>query len=200
MKKTVLIFAVFGALLAACNSTQNTEKIDFTKSYENAALALADAQNNFDIAIASHDTTRIAAAKVVLENATAKYVSSKKTLVANGGTAKPQYEQYLQSSTQVLSQPAGKETGTSIDTILTNAANKKIQTAEQAILDKHGQAIGNISKTVNDGKSKVNAITENAKQNVQKVGDNLNKKQEDSKKKLDDKVNKAKSDLQKLLQ
>lgn len=80
MKKTLLTLALAGLVLTAnsCKKNETSDvKIDFTQSYEDAALALATAQQNYQEAVASKDPARIEAAKIELQKAQDKYVESK---------------------------------------------------------------------------------------------------------------------------
>jgi hypothetical protein len=125
MKKTLLIAVLATAIISldSCkkNETKAEAKIDFTQSYEAAALALADAQKNYDEAVASKVPDRIEAATLELQTAQDKYIESKNMYVAKGGTVKSEYENYLQTSSQTLKN------------IIVSSGSKTIQTAGKVV-------------------------------------------------------------------
>ena len=109
--KNIIIICLLAFSLTSCNTAQKSdEKIDFTKSYESAALALTDAKLNYDAALASNDTTRIAAAKIKLETAKTTYLKSKTYYTANGGIVNAEDEQMLGKTNIALGKPVNDTT------------------------------------------------------------------------------------------
>ncbi|MCZ4222329.1 hypothetical protein [Pedobacter rhodius] len=187
--------------LTACNTaTKKDEKIDFTKSYETAAMALTDAQLAYDAAVASNDTTRIAAAKVQLEAAKTGYLKSKTYYTENGGIVKPEYEQLLVKTNTALGKAPNdtttvapalgaatyendlkKEPLLAAKKIIdsgTFRASKKIKQASDAIATSQKQ-IQQVSDAVTDGEKQV-------KQNVTKANEDLTKVRDTTKKRIDE--------------
>lgn len=126
MKKRIVIAAMAVCILSlnSCkkNETMAEVKMDFTQSYEDAALALATAQKNYDAAVASNVPEKIEAAKLELKSAQDKYVESKNVYIAKGGTVKPEYENYLNTSTQTLKN-AVAVTGATAGKVVNGAIN-----------------------------------------------------------------------------
>lgn len=194
MKKTLMSLALAGLLLTATNCKKNETsdvKIDFTQSYEDAAMALATAQQNYQEAVASKDPARIEAAKVELQKAQDKYVESKNVYVAEGGTVKTEYENNLATSTQIL--------GNSSTGIVSNAINRT-----DSIIT--GKTNAEIDKTANEIKDRVNTekakLLEDANKKVsdakveaEKVKANFKKSTEETKKAANEKIDKAQKDL-----
>lgn len=194
MKKTLMSLALAGLLLTATsckkNETSNV-KIDFTQSYEDAALALATAQQNYKEAVASKDPARIEAAKIELQKAQDKYVESKKVYVAEGGTVKTEYENNLATSTQILGNSSTGIVSNAIkrtDSLITGKTNAEIDNAAKEIKDKvnteKAKLVEDANKTVADTK----AAAEKAKAD-------LKKSTEETKKAANEKIDKAQKDL-----
>ena len=190
--------ALAGLLLTAtsCKKNESSDvKIDFTQSYEDAALALSTAQKKYDEAVASNDPVKIEAARIELQKAQAKYVDSKKVYVSEGGTVKPEYETYLVTSTQVLGTQKSDIVSNVIkksDSIITGKANAEIDSKAKEIKDKvnteKAKLVEDANKTVADTK----AAAEKAKSD-------LKKKTEETKKSANEEINKAKEGLNNLL-
>ncbi|WP_447640297.1 MULTISPECIES: hypothetical protein [Chitinophagaceae] len=184
MKKIVYLALSFSLLTAvACNSNDTTsQKLDFTQSYENAALALTSAQDNYNTALASKDTTKISQARKELETATTNYVNSKNSLVQHGGTAKAEYETNLSKSEQVLSHAAALA-----------APSAATNTKDSSIIGgKVGQALSDGSKKIENAKSSATNTINKANQTVQDTKTNIQKNAQDAQdkaKKLKDDVN-----------
>lgn len=194
MKKTLMSLALAGLLLTAVNCKKNDTsdvKIDFTQSYEDAALALATAQQNYQEAVASKDPARIEAAKIELQKAQDKYVASKKVYVAEGGTVKTEYENNLATSTQILGNSSTGIVSNAIkktDSLITGKTNAEIDNAAKEIKDKvnteKAKLVEDANKTVADTK----AAAEKAKAD-------LKKSTEETKKAANEKIDKAQKDL-----
>ncbi len=187
--------ALAGLLLTAssCKKNESSDiKIDFTKSYEDAALALSTAQKNYEEAVASNDPVKIEAAKAELQKAQSKYVASKKTYVAEGGTVKPEYETYLVTSNQVLATPKSDIVSNVIkksDSIISGKANAKIENTANEI---KARVNNEKAKLVEDANKKVSDAKE-------KVKSDLKKRTEDTKNSANEEINKAKEGLSKFL-
>lgn len=197
MKKTLMSLALAGLLLTATSCKKNETsnlKIDFTQSYEDAALALATAQQNYQEAVASKDPARIEAAKIELQKAQDKYVESKKVYVAEGGTVKTEYENNLATSTQILGNSSTGIVSNAIkktDSLITGKTNAEIDNAAKEIKDKvnteKAKLVEDANKTVADTK----AAAEKAKTD-------LKKSTEETKKAANEKIDKAQKDLNNL--
>ncbi|WP_379968750.1 hypothetical protein [Epilithonimonas sp. UC225_85] len=197
MKKTLISLAFAGLLLTAgsCkkNDTSNV-KIDFTQSYEDAALALSTAQKNYDEAVASKDPVKIEAAKLELQKAQAKYVDSKKTYVAEGGTVKPEYETYLVTSSQTLGGPKVDIVSSVIkksDSIITGKTNAQIDNTAKEI---KASVNAEKAKLVEDANKKVS----DAKVEADKLKEDFKKRTDETKKSANEKIEKAQKDLNNL--
>jgi len=202
--KNIFLICLLTFSLTACNTaTKNEEKIDFTKSYEAAALALTDAQLNYDAAVASNDTARIAAAKVQLETAKTTYLKNKTYYTANGGIVKPEDEQLLGKTNTALGKPVNDTTTIALPPTVTTSkplsnleqtpmavaakkfidsskvnANKKIKQVSGAI--KTGeQTVKQVSDAVTTGQNTV-------KNNVIKANESLTKVNDSAKKRLEE--------------
>lgn len=194
MKKTLLTLALAGLVLTAnsCKKNETSDvKIDFTQSYEDAALALATAQQNYQEAVASKDPARIEAAKIELQKAQDKYVESKNVYVAEGGTVKTEYENNLATSTQILGNTSTGMVSNAItktDSIITGRTNAEIDNTAKEIKDKvnteKAKLVEDANKTVADTK----AAAEKAKAD-------LKKSTEQTKKAANEKIDKAQKDL-----
>jgi len=160
MKKVAywaLSLSIFAAVACNNSETASSDKIDFTQSYENAALALTSAQENYTSALATNDSTKINAAKQELETAKTNYVNSKNALVEHGGTVKQEYESKLTQSEETLSKlPAA-------------AAAATQATADSAIGGKVGQAINSGAQKVEDTKAAVTNTVDKVKQTVDDI-------------------------------
>lgn len=194
MKKTLLTLVLAGLVLTAnsCKKNETSDvKIDFTQSYEDAALALATAQQNYQEAVASKDPARIEAAKIELQKAQDKYVESKNVYVAEGGTVKTEYENNLATSTQILGNTSTGMVSNAIkktDSLITGRTNAEIDNTAKEIKDKvnteKAKLVEDANKTVADTK----ATAEKAKAD-------LKKSTEETKKAANEKIDKAQKDL-----
>ncbi|MBP7498562.1 MAG: hypothetical protein KA796_01700 [Chryseobacterium sp.] len=197
MKKTLLTLALAGIVLTAnsCKKNESSDiKIDFTQSYEDAALALATAQKNYEEAVASNDPARIEAAKIELQKAQDKYVESKSVYVAEGGTVKAEYENNLATSTQILGATASGVVGNVInrtDSIITGKTNAEIQNAANEVKAKVN---AEKAKLVEDANKKVS----DAKAEAEKAKADFKKSTEETKKSANEKIDKAQKDLNNL--
>ncbi|TDX85943.1 hypothetical protein [Epilithonimonas xixisoli] len=197
MKKTLLTLALAGIVLTANSCKKNDEsttKIDFTQSYEDAALALATAQKNYEEAVASNDPARIELAKIELQKAQDKYVESKNVYVAEGGTVKAEYENNLATSTQILGTTASGVVGNVInktDSIITGKANAEIQNTASEVKAKVN---AEKAKLVEDANKKVS----DAKAEADKIKEDFKKSTEETKKSANEKIDKAQKDLNNL--
>lgn len=197
MKKTLMSLALAGLLLtaASCKKNETSDvKIDLTKSYEDAALALATAQQNYQEAVASKDPARIEAAKIELQKAQDKYVESKKVYVAEGGTVKTEYENNLATSTQILGNSSTGIVSNAIkktDSLITGKTNAEIDNAAKEIKDKVNTEK---AKLVEDANKKVS----DAKVEAEKVKADFKKSTEETKKAANEKIDKAQKDLNNL--
>jgi len=197
MKKTLLTLALAGIVMTAnsCkkNDTANV-KIDFTQSYEDAALALATAQQNYQAAVASNDPARIESAKIELQKAQDKYVESKNVYVAEGGTVKAEYENNLATSTKILGNTSSGIVSNAIkktDSIITGKTNAEIDNTAKEIKDKVN---AEKAKLVEDANKKVS----DAKVEAEKVKADLKKSTEETKKAANERIDKAQKDLNNL--
>lgn len=197
MKKTLMSLALAGLLLTAYNCKKNETsdvKIDFTQSYEDAAFALATAQQNYQEAVASKDPARIEAAKIELQKAQDKYVESKKVYVAEGGTVKTEYENNLATSTQILGNSSTGVVSNAIrktDSIITGKTNAEIDKTANEIKDKVNTEK---ARLVEDANKKVS----DAKVEAEKVKADFKKSTEETKKAANEKIDKAQKDLNNL--
>ena len=197
MKKTLLTLALAGIVMTANSCKKNDDsnvKIDFTQSYEDAALALANAQQNYQAAVASNDPARIEAAKIELQKAQDKYVESKSVYVAEGGTVKAEYENNLATSTQILGNTSPGIVSNVIkrtDSIITGKTNAEIDNTAKEIKEKVN---AEKAKLVEDANKKVS----DAKVEAEKVKADLKKSTEETKKAANEKIDKAQKDLNNL--
>jgi len=198
MKKALLTLAVIGIVLTANSCKKNddsTAKIDFTQSYEDAALALSTAQKKYDDAVASNDPARIEAAKKELQAAQKKYVESKKVYVAEGGTVKSEYENYLETSNQTLGETASaaisnvvKSSDSIISGTVTNVIENKTAEVKNKLNAEKAKITEETKKTVADVKASANKTKEDFKKSA-----------EESKKSANAEIDKAKKSLDNLL-
>lgn len=191
--KKIAYFVLSMSILSAVACKSNdaaSDKIDFTQSYESAALTLTNAQTNFTNALATNDSAKINQARKELQTATTNYVASKNSLIQHGGTVKQEYESNLTKSEQVLSTPipAVATSTTPADSTVGGKVgqtiNKTSQSAQNAV---HG-TLDKASETVKDLSDK----KAQAQQNIQTSKDNLQKNAQDAQdkaKKLKDDVN-----------
>ena len=197
MKKILLTLALAGIVMTANSCKKNDDsnvKIDFTQSYEDAALALANAQQNYQAAVASNDPARIEAAKIELQKAQDKYVESKSVYVAEGGTVKAEYENNLATSTQILGNTSTGIVNNVIkrtDSIITGKTNAEIDNTAKEIKEKVN---AEKAKLVEDANKKVS----DAKVEAEKVKADLKKSTEETKKAANEKIDKAQKDLNNL--
>lgn len=195
MKKIVYVAAAFTILsTVACKSNDSAteNKIDFTQSYENAALALSSAQNNFTTALASHDTAKINIARKELQTATTNYVNSKNSLIQHGGAIKQEYETSLTQSEQALSK-ASSSTPASSDSVIGGKVGQTIssgaqkieniknagQTATTNTLDKADKAVQNIAAKKAKAQQDIQNIKEQAQKNAQERDEKTKKLKDD---------------------
>jgi len=196
MKKTFLALSFLGLILfnQSCNKNESNVKIDFTKSYEDAAMALSSAQKNFTEALASNNPAEIKAARKQLEEAQTKYITAKNTYISGGGKANADYENVLTSTKKSLekSKEAVSDLGAAAATE-TKATNAVSQTAEKinGSIEKADAKINEIKDKATADKAKVDNAVKNTKTNIQQTNDNLKKTAEDTKENL----NKTKQDL-----
>jgi len=192
--KNIIIICLLTLGLAACNTaTKKEEKIDFTKSYETAALALTDAQLNYDAAVASKDTARIAAAKIQLETAKTNYLNSKTYYTANGGIVKAEDDQLLAKANTSLGKPVNDTTtvattaGKFIDSTRVNA-DKKVKQVIGAIATGESK-VKQVSDAVAVGQTTVKNNVVKANEDLKKVNDSTKKRLEEIKKQGNDLLN-----------
>jgi len=192
--KNIIIICLLTLGLAACNTaTKKEEKIDFTKSYETAALALTDAQLNYDAAVASKDTARIAAAKIQLETAKTNYLNSKTYYTANGGIVKAEDDQLLAKANTSLGKPVNDTTtvattaGKFIDSTRVNA-DKKVKQVIGAIATGESK-VKQVSDAVAVGQTTVKNNVIKANEGLKKVNDSTKKRLEEIKKQGNDLLN-----------
>lgn len=192
--KNIIIICLLTLGLAACNTaTKNEEKIDFTKSYETAALALTDAQLNYDAAVASKDNARIAAAKIQLETAKTNYLNSKTYYTANGGIVKAEDDQLLAKANTSLGKPVNDTTtvattaGKFIDSTSINA-DKKVKQVIGAIATGESK-VKQVSDAVAVGQTTVKNNVVKANEGLKKVNDSTKKRLEEIKKQGNDLLN-----------
>lgn len=189
MKKIVLSLSLLGLVIfnQSCNKNESsTAKIDFTKSYEDAASALASAQKSYDEALATNDPVKIDAAKKLLEEAQAKYSSAKDVLIAEGGKVKAEYENLVNTSKESIEKT--KQAATDLTKAAAETAENKATTAVTETANKINSTIEKTDAKVTEVKDKVAAekakVTETAKktqEEVQKTKDNINKTKQDLK-------------------
>lgn len=192
--KNIIIICLLTLGLAACNTaTKKEEKIDFTKSYETAALALTDAQLNYDAAVASKDNARIAAAKIQLETAKTNYLNSKTYYTANGGIVKAEDDQLLAKANTSLGKPVNDTTtvattaGKFIDSTRVNA-DKKVKQVIGAIATGESK-VKQVSDAVAVGQTTVKNNVVKANEGLKKVNDSTKKRLEEIKKQGNDLLN-----------
>lgn len=198
MKKTFLTLSFLGLILLnqSCNKNESNVKIDFTKSYEDAAMALSNAQKNYNEALASNNPAEIEAARKQLEEAQTKYIAAKDTYISGGGKVNADYENVLTSTKESLekSKEAVSDLGNAAAAATeTKATNAVSQTAEKinGSIEKAGAKINEIKDKAAADKAKVDNAVKNTKTNIQQTNDNLKKTAEDTKENL----NKTKQDL-----
>ena len=207
--KNIIIICLLAFSLAACNTaTKNEEKIDFTKSYESAALALTDAKLNYDAALASNDTARIAAAKVQLETAKTTYLKSKTYYTANGGIVKAEDEQMLGKTNTALGKPVNDTTTVATAKPLSNLEQTPVAVAAKNLIDSSkinaNKKIKQVSSAITTGENTVKHVSDavntgqkTVKNNVIKANEALKKANDSTKKRLEE-LKKQGSDLQNL--
>ncbi|WP_123980771.1 hypothetical protein [Chryseobacterium sp. G0201] len=168
MKKIILVLAIAGCFMTfeSCSKhTSATEvRIDFTKSYEDAAMALQSAQKKYDDAVTANVPEKILVAKEELKVAQNKYEQSQKRYVSNGGTVKPQFEDYLKKSKKSLDKSMNKVVA-GLDNAKMNAASQKMKTDIDAAAHKTETEIKKTSKEV---KYKTDKALHKAKNDLQK--------------------------------
>ncbi|WP_027381413.1 hypothetical protein [Chryseobacterium daeguense] len=207
MKKRIVIAAMAVCILSlqSCkkNETMAEAKIDFTQSYEDAALALATAQKNYDAAVASNVPEKIEAAKLELKSAQDKYVESKNVYIAKGGTIKPEYENYLNTSTQTLKNAvavtgatAGRVVNGAINTtekLAKGTVNTAVQTTEKVAGGAINTAETVVQKTgLDDAARKAES---GVKSTVKTTSTEIKKTSTEVKKKADQGISKVKEGI-----
>jgi hypothetical protein len=190
--KNIIVFCLIAFGLTACNTpTKTEEKIDFTKSYETAALALTDAQLIYDVAIVGKDSLKIAIAKMKLDSAKTVYLQSKDVYTANGGVANPKYEQLLAKTNATLGKVQSDTT-----TLVKMAAPKQLSNVIKAplatavkILDSGkftvNKKIKQVSKAAAVSEQAVKKSLTTAKQDLIKASDTTKKRIQELKKQTD---------------
>lgn len=185
--KKILYCTLSLAILAAVackNNDATTQKIDFTQSYENAALALTSAQNNYNAALATNDTAKINKARTELQTATTNYVSSKNDLIKSGGTVKQAYESNLTTSEQTLSKtPAIVPVAAStIATKVDSATGGKVGQALNKLSSAHSAANNTLDKANNT----IQTQKAKAQENIKNTKAQYDKSVQEAKKLKDD--------------
>jgi hypothetical protein len=176
--KNIIVFCLIAFSLTACNTTTKTEeKIDFTKSYETAALALTDAQLLYDVAIVGKDSLKIANAKMKLETAKTVYLKSKDVYTSNGGVANPKYEQLLAKTNTTLGKGPNDTT-----TVINIASPKSVSSVIKAPLATAVKMLDSGNVTVN---KKIQQVSKAAAVNEQAVKKSLTTAKQDLKKASD---------------
>lgn len=194
MKKTLLTLALAGIVLTAysCNKTESSNtKIDFTQSYEDAALALSNAQKNYEAALATNDPVKIEEAKKALQAAQARYVESKKAYIAEGGTLKSEYENYLKTSVQALGAKTSDAVSNIVkgsDSILAVAVENKTEEVKSQLNAEKAKITEETKKTVADVKASANKAKEDFKKSA-----------DETKKSANEEIDKAQQSLNNLL-
>lgn len=201
MKKIILTLSLLGLVLTnqSCNKSESsTTKIDFTKTYEDAANALATAQKNYTEALASNDPVKIETTKKQLEEAQTKYIAAKNTYISEGGQTKTEYEDILSSSKESLENAQKTVSDLGKNPIGTTTVN---QTAEEinSSLQKADSKISEVKDQLAAKNAKANETLENAKKGVKQTNENIKKAAEDTKKSATETLNKAKQDLNGIL-
>ncbi|MPS73406.1 MAG: hypothetical protein E2590_09695 [Chryseobacterium sp.] len=196
MKKTLLTLALAGIVLTANSCKKNddsTAKIDFTQSYEDAALALSTAQKNYEAALATNDPVKIEAAKKELQAAQEKYVESKKVYIAEGGTVNSEYENYLTTSTKTLGATASeaiKNVAKGSDSIISGAVSNAVENRAAEVKNKLDAEKAKITeetkKTVDDVKASANKTKEDFKRSADETKKSANEEIDKAKKSLND--------------
>ncbi|MDP9956664.1 ABC-type Na+ efflux pump permease subunit [Epilithonimonas hungarica] len=198
MKKTLLTLALAGIVLTAnsCKKNESSEvKIDFTQSYEDAALALSTAQKNYEAALATNDPVKIEAAKKELQAAQEKYVQSKNAYVAEGGTVKTEYENYLTASTQVLGATASEAISNVVkgsDSIISGKVTTAVENKTAEVKNKLNAEKAKISEETKKTMADVKASADKTKEDFKKSAD-------ETKKTANEEIDKAKKSLNNLL-
>lgn len=203
--KNIIIICLLAFSLSSCNTApKSDEKIDFTKSYESAALALTDAKLNYDAALASNDTARIAAAKIKLETAKTTYLKSKTYYTANGGIVNAEDEQMLGKTNIALGKPVNDTTTAPLSNLEQTpvaVAAKKLIDSGKINADKKikqvASAITTGENTVKHVSDAVNTGQKTVKSNVIKANESLTKASDSTKKRLEE-LKKQGNDLRNL--
>lgn len=223
MKKKLILGALaLSFAIISCNKTDATVKIDFTKSYEDAASALATAQKNFDDAVQSKDESKIAIAKAALQEAQQKYESTKTELVKGGGKVNTDFEKAANTASQSISSgvsSSGIKTLESTKDDSSVPAYDPVKNVKEAVTTTK-DAVQNLPKTVVENtkseiKNQVDTKVEKAKTDIKNTTDkaktdiqngvdkakaDLKAKNDEVKKNVDAEVNKAKDKLNQFLQ
>jgi len=207
--KNIIIICLLAFSLTSCNTApKSDEKIDFTKSYESAALALTDAKLNYDAALASNDTARIAAAKIKLETAKTTYLRSKTYYTANGGIVKAEDEQMLGKTNTALGKPVNDTTTVATTQPLSELEQTPVAVAAKKFIDSSkmnankkmkqvASAITTGENTVKHVSDAVNTGQKTVKSNVIKANESLTKASDSTKKRLEE-LKKQGNDLRNL--
>lgn len=201
MKKTILTIVLAVAYLSVNSCKKNkvsTVKIDFTQSYEDTALALANAQKKYDEAVATKMPDKIKLATEELKTAQVKYIKSKEVYVSKGGTAKTEYENDLKTSTQKL------EKGLKVipnATVAGNQINNAVKTVVgdgKTIVDAGGDKVAQATDLITK-KAKLNETSQKVqsqvKSTVGKAKSDIHKTTNEAKETADKEIKKLKNDL-----
>ena len=186
--KYIIAFFLIAFCLTACNTPIKTEeKIDFTKSYESAALALTDAQLLYEDALAGKDSLTIANAKAQLEIAKTTYLQSKNEYTANGGVENPEYEQLLAKTNTALGKAPNDTTTVAAAAPKPENSIIKVPLASASkILDsgsaKVNRKIERVSNAVTASEQAVKQSVTTANKNLEKAADTAKKRIEELKK------------------
>jgi len=206
MKKQLLFIlaAVFLLNMASCNKSGSKDlKIDFTQSYEDAALALHSAQQKYEEALIGQVPEEIEVAKAALQKARLNYIESKKVYVSKGGEANAKYENYLENSSQTLEKkPAPNDNkATTPAEHIEDAAKTIGQEVGQVVDHKATQAVSDavkkadLKKASDKLEAEAKSTVNKTKSDVKKTTDDLKKASENAKKSADKELKKAKEDL-----
>ncbi|WP_326980977.1 hypothetical protein VUJ46_11730 [Chryseobacterium sp. MYb264] len=210
MKKQLLFIlaAVFLLNIISCKKSTPSEgiKIDFTQSYEDAALALHSAQQKYEEALSGQVPEEIEVAKAALQKARLNYMESKKVYVSKGGEANAKYENYLETSSKALEKdPAsqGSQTQTPVTPVeqVEDAAKAVGNEVGKVVDHQAAQAVSDVVKKADLKKasekleSEAKSTVNKTKSEVKKTSDDLKKASDNAKKSADKELKKAKEDL-----
>lgn len=208
MKKNVILgLLALSISFTACNkSDASGVKIDFTKSYEDAASALEVAQKNYAEALKSMDQQKIEDAKIALENAQQKYASTKADLLKDGGKVNQTYEKVFNDTKAVVTSTAASTTE-NVQSGISNAGQEVVDKAKTELNKQVDQQVENVNsqlknttdKAKADLQKKVDQSKEEVQKNIDKTKADLKAKNDEAKKSVDNEVKKAQDKLNKFL-